>query len=129
MTSIDLNVNGKTTTLTTPEAMARTIYRERAQLLALLAAMFGPEFSHIGNADPQEPDWPVLTLELPSGQASWHIAPDDVELFSHVRPTTDADQAWDGHSTEEKYRRVAKLADAMTRGHRAVRRALDETED
>lgn len=104
-------------------------YRERAQLLALLAATFGPEFAHISESDPGAPGWPVLTLELPSGQVSWHIAPDDVELFSHVRPTTEADRAWDGHSTGEKYRRVAKLAKAMTRGHRAVRRALDETED
>lgn len=115
MTSIDITAGGKTTTLTTPEAMAREIYRERAHLLALLAAVAMTDGLpvHIGNADPQEPDWPVLTFELPTGQASWHIAPDDVELFRHVRATTDADRPWDGHSTAEKYERVRALVGAL----------------
>lgn len=126
MTSISIAAGGETTTLTTPEAMARTIYRERAHLLALLAAFFGPGVAHIGNADPQEPDWPVLTLELPTGQASWHIAPDDVELFGHVRATTLGDRPWDGHSTDAKYGRVAHLARALGAGHDAVVAVLSE---
>lgn len=75
-------------------------YRERAQLLALLAAIYP---SHM-QPDPAEPDWPVLYLALTTGQATWHIAPDDLELFGHVR--RDLREAWDGHTTEEKYRRV-----------------------
>lgn len=105
------------------------LYRERAHLLALLTGVLGPEVSHIGDTDPEAEGWPVLTLELPTGQASWHIAPEDLELFQHVRPTTEADRPWDGHSTEEKYQRTDRLARAMNRGHRAVRRALDEPED
>lgn len=42
--------------------------------------------------DPTEPEWPVAFFQLPTGQASWHLPQFQVE--------------WDGHSTEEKYRRV-----------------------
>lgn len=42
--------------------------------------------------DPREPDWPVAFVELPTGQISFH-------LRQHRR-------MWDGHTTEEKYKRV-----------------------
>lgn len=118
MTSIDLTVNGETTTLTTPEAMTRVVYRERAHLLALLAAVAmsdgrGEPMVHIGETDPETPGWTVLTFEFPTGQASWHIAPDDVELFRHVRPTTEEDRPWDGHSTDTKYERIRSLIGAL----------------
>lgn len=42
--------------------------------------------------DPAEPEWPVLLIQLPTGQVSFHIPqfPDP----------------WDGHDTAEKWRRV-----------------------
>jgi hypothetical protein len=42
--------------------------------------------------DPQEPEWPVVFIELPTGQVSWHVA-------AHHLP-------WDGHDTPTKYERV-----------------------
>lgn len=42
--------------------------------------------------DPKEPEWPVVFISLPTGQASWHIPQYPKE--------------WDGHSTEDKYTRV-----------------------
>jgi hypothetical protein len=42
--------------------------------------------------DPEEPDWPVAYIELPTGQVSWHMP-------QHPVP-------FDGHDTEEKYRRI-----------------------
>lgn len=42
--------------------------------------------------DPNEPEWPVVFIELPTGQVSWHLP-------QHPTP-------YDGHTTEEKYRRV-----------------------
>lgn len=44
--------------------------------------------------DADEPRWPVVYLELPSGQVSWHV-PEHVNL-------------WDGHSSAKKYRRIQK---------------------
>lgn len=87
-----------------PDPALSAAYRERAQLLALLATVYP---SHM-QPDPTEPDWPVLYLGLPTGQATWHIAPDDVPLFGHVR--RDITEPWDGHTTDEKYERVAAAA-------------------
>lgn len=88
-------------------------YRERAQLVALLAGLYP---SHIGYTDPAEPDWAVLIVELPTGQASWHIAPGDMPLFAHVQPTTRICRGWDGHTTEEKYERIQALVLAIESG-------------
>lgn len=42
--------------------------------------------------DPEEPDWPAVYIELPTGQVSWHMP-------AHPTP-------YDGHSTPEKYARI-----------------------
>lgn len=86
------------------------VYRERAYLLALLATHYP---AHL-QPDPAEPDWPVLHLQLPTGQCTWHIGEADLDLFTHVR--TDRHEAWDGHSTEEKHRRIAGLT-RLRAGH------------
>ena len=89
-----------------PAAALDAAYRERAHLLALLAAW---QPAHIGHTDPAASDWAVLTVELPTGQACWHIAPADMDLFAHVQPKPRHARGWDGHSTEEKYARVRQL--------------------
>lgn len=83
------------------------IYRERAHLVAHLAALYP---SCIGFSDPNEPEWAVVTISLPTGQVTWHVAPNDMDLFGHVRK--DLAAAWDGHSTEEKYERLDKATRA-----------------
>lgn len=45
--------------------------------------------------DPRVPDWPVAYIELPTGQVSWHMP-------AHPNP-------YDGHSTAEKYARIAEF--------------------
>lgn len=42
--------------------------------------------------DPKEPEWPVVFLELPTGQVSWHVEQHAVD--------------WDNHTLEEKYARI-----------------------
>jgi hypothetical protein len=96
-----------------PAGALDAAYRERAHLVALLAAW---QTSHIGRTDPTAPDWSVVTIELPTGQACWHIADDDLDLFRHVRPTPRNAPGWDGHSTEEKYRRVDEFAAQLAEG-------------
>jgi hypothetical protein len=46
--------------------------------------------------DPADPEWPVVYIELPTGQVSWHMP-------QHPAP-------WDGHDTAEKYRRCREYA-------------------
>lgn len=53
--------------------------------------------------DPAEPEWPVAFIELPVvGQISWHLPQHPVE--------------WDGHDTEEKWRRIEAFAATWPKG-------------
>ncbi|MHA1168738.1 MAG: hypothetical protein ACTSRU_13000 [Candidatus Hodarchaeales archaeon] len=45
--------------------------------------------------DPDEPEWPVVYIELPTGQISWHCIQYEAD--------------YDGHSTEEKYERIGRF--------------------
>lgn len=81
-------------------------YRERAHLIALLAAMFPAAWTiDPDNIDPDNA-WPIVYIQLPTGQCSWHIAHEDwTELFVNL----DLDyggMTWDGHTTEQKYQRI-----------------------
>jgi len=101
------------------EAERDAAYRERAQLLALLAAHYPAVLAPA--PDVEEPGWQILYLDLAGRQCSWHIAPADAAVVATV-PQVDADDpraAWDGHSTEEKYRRIAERIGEMWR-QRAV---------
>lgn len=80
------------------------IYRERAHLVAHLASLYP---STIGLTDPNEPDWPVVTIDTLEGQMTWHVSVDDLDLFEHVERSLDPE--WDGHTTEEKYERLRAL--------------------
>jgi hypothetical protein len=96
-----------TTALAEAEASRDSAYRERAHLIALLTALYP---SHIGYTDPSAPDWAVIIIEAPTGQLSWHIAPDDMDLFSHVQDTNRIIcRGWDGHTTDQKYERIRAL--------------------
>jgi hypothetical protein len=79
-------------------------YRERAHLVAHLAACHPAQWADEGS------DWPIVYVQTPAGQMSWHIARTDQDLFEHVRPIGDGTAPqWDGHTTEVKYARLAEL--------------------
>lgn len=80
------------------------VYRERAHLVALLAALYPASWQ----PDPNEGNWPVVYIQLPTGQASWHISPKDWHLFDGT--ARDDTTIWDGHTTAEKYERIARHA-------------------
>jgi hypothetical protein len=85
-------------------------YRERAHLVALLAAMTdGAVITYAPDTD--EPGWQIVYLTIGDRQCSWHIAPRDAELFAHVERVgaLDVRALWDGHTTEEKYAGIAAL--------------------
>jgi hypothetical protein len=92
------------------EAERDGAYRERAQLLALLATHYPAVLAPAPDVD--EEGWQILYLDLPTGQASWHIAPRDGDLLGHlaVAPADDPRAQWDGHTTAEKYGRIARHA-------------------
>lgn len=52
-------------------------------------------------------DWmTIVYIDLPTGQASWHIHDSELPLVDGLPPYQ---RAWDGHTTPEKYARVDKL--------------------
>lgn len=87
------------------EAKRNAAYRERDQLVAALSKQFDAHLArHSGE---WEDDWRnIVCIHLPTGQATWHIHDSELPLFAHLACT---DDHWDGHSTEEKYRRVNAL--------------------
>lgn len=84
-----------------------TLYRERAHLAALVSRMYPSEWCE--DTDNGE-DWKILYVHTPTGQVSWHIASIDWDLFDHVKRSEHAgNDLWDGHDTDEKYRRIGML--------------------
>jgi hypothetical protein len=83
-------------------------YRERAHLVALLAALTDDAVITYA-PDTDEPGWQIVYLTLGGRQCSWHIAPRDAALFAHVERVgaLDVRALWDGHTTEEKYAHIA----------------------
>lgn len=92
------------------------VYRERARLVAALARLYP---ASLERADPSPGfEW-VVYVDLPTGQASWHVSDDDLDLFDGT--PRGQGRKWDGHDDAEKHRRV----DALGRGD-AVAARVDE---
>lgn len=69
-------------------------YEVRNKLIYALLGLAAADGLPCGvRQDPQEPKWPVVYIELPTGQVSWHVPQHSKE--------------WDQHTKDEKYERVA----------------------
>lgn len=88
-------------------------YKERNYLVSLVAKMaiaLGGK-AGLGKHDPNDNDWDVdwrtiVFIDIPSvGQCSWHVHDSEVGLFNFL---DEYDEKWDGHSTEDKYNRIAQ---------------------
>lgn len=85
--------------------------RNRAVIaLARLAKKVGWKVG-VGQHDPTDAEWDpewrtILFVDGPVGQLSWHLHDRDIPLLAGL-PTYDL--PWDGHSTAEKYERLARL--------------------
>lgn len=85
-------------------------YRERNALVAALLRVGGYPAEVVMAPDTE--GWWIVYAETPAGQVSWHISPDDMDLFRDwpvafgSRPSP-----WDGHTTDEKYARLAALSE------------------
>ena len=82
------------------------VYFERNQLVAALARMY-PSGVRKTEIEGWDAEWHTCVfIDLPTGQASWHFHDRDVWLLEGLPVYT---KPWDGHTTGEKYRRVAGL--------------------
>lgn len=90
-------------------------YRERNQLVALLARLYPSGIAQTP-IEGWDPAWHgCVYIDLPTGQASWHFHTSEAHLFADLPPYAGS---WDGHTTEEKYRRVAALGSGSRADHR-----------
>lgn len=87
------------------ERQLHAVYAERAQLVAALSKLFPASLEE----DEKAPGWPVCIIDLPTGQVSWHVTAADAAMFFGHLPAH-AGRVWDGHSTPEKYARLAALS-------------------
>lgn len=81
-------------------------YWERNRLVAILSRLYPS-----GRSVTAIPDWDAewhncIYIELPTGQVSWHIHDNEMVQFASLPEYA---SPWDGHSTDEKYRRLLLL--------------------
>ena len=83
-------------------------YHERDMLVAALSKCFPSYLARHSDEDKNwDNDWRwIVYIELPTGQASWHIHDSERELFNHLQVQ---ENKWDGHNTERKCQRLAAL--------------------
>lgn len=84
-------------------------YSERNKLVAALSKLFPASLErHDENDKTWEDDWRwIVFINLPTGQVSWHIHDSELNQFSHLHRI--CGRVWDGHTTKEKYDRLAAL--------------------
>lgn len=84
-------------------------YSERNKVVAALSKIF-PAWLETHPAEDKEwaEHWrTIVFIDSPVGQLSWHIHFSEVEIFNHLNHREG--NSWDGHTTEEKYERLANL--------------------
>ncbi len=88
-------------------------YLERNQVVATLAKCFPSGIARTA-IDGWDEEWHgCVYIDLPTGQVSWHYHDSQAHLFAGLPPYN---RAWDGHSTEEKYQRLAALTPQAGKG-------------
>jgi hypothetical protein len=88
-------------------------YRERNAVVAALIRTNGWPAWVI--PAPDADGWFIVYAESDEGQVSWHIGPDDIDLFSWLPTEPRAGwDGWDRHTNEQKYERVASLRAALS---------------
>jgi len=78
-------------------------YLERNMLVALLASLYPSGRARTAITGWNEEWHGCVYIDFPWGQASWHFHDSHAHLFAHL---PEYSGAWDGHTTEEKYRRI-----------------------
>lgn len=84
-------------------------YGERNALVVALSKLFPASLERHPAEEEWDDDWRwIVFIDLPTGQATWHIHDIELPYFAHL--ARDTGRKWDGHSTPEKYARLAALS-------------------
>lgn len=88
-------------------------YEERNRVVAALSKVFPAVRTRTHIVD-WDSEWHgCVYLSLPTGQASWHYHDRHAWMFEHLPFVEHVE--WDGHSTSEKYERLAALTPVSLR--------------
>jgi hypothetical protein len=92
-----------------------SVYYERNLLVSALSKVYPSWITW--DMDAEEGWEHVITIEGPTGQMSWHIPEDFItsEGLPVVHMCYGTHIEYDGHSTDEKYRRLLDLPDQIDR--------------
>lgn len=90
------------------EKVKNGAYSERNKMVAALSKIFPASLERHDGAE-WEDDWRwVVFMDLPTGQVSWHLHDSEIPQFAHL--PRQVGRKWDGHSTDEKYARLAAIS-------------------
>ena len=94
------------------------VYSERNKLVAALTHFLPAHLMPHPNTDVSwDPEWRwIVCVDGPTGQMTWHIHDSELPMFDHLGRASV--NTWDGHTTEEKYERLAELTRRPTRAGR-----------
>lgn len=86
-------------------------YLERNKVVAALAKCFPSGVARTAIEGWHEEWHGCVYIDLPTGQVSWHYHDSHASLFEDLPAYSGT---WDGHSTEEKYARLAALKEEQS---------------
>ncbi|MFI1386658.1 hypothetical protein [Embleya sp. NPDC020886] len=101
------------------ETALRPVYRERAELVAELAARWP---AVLVNPAPDLPAYAIVHIHTAAGSITRHIHRDDLDLLAHVRRVGPGHPLaqWDGHTSAEGYARLRALRTAPSDAPRPI---------
>lgn len=89
------------------ELVKNLAYGERNKLVAALSKLFPSSIERHPDNEVWEADWRwIVFIDLPTGQITYHIHDSELVNYNHLHTEG---RKWDGHSTDEKYKRIAAL--------------------
>ena len=77
----------------------------------LAVQIFAVMARHIGynvGVKNRNDEWPILYVDLPTGQVSWHIPKEEIAAYF-----PDYSDEWDGHNVNEKRNRLMRFLEAQ----------------
>lgn len=91
------------------EAEKNGAYTERNQLVAALSKLLPARLErHQKEDEDWEDDWRwIVFIDASAGQMSWHIHDSELPNFDHLN--RESGNSWDGHTVEEKYKRLGAI--------------------
>lgn len=82
------------------------VYAERNKLVCALSKLWPAHLAqHPASDTSWDPNWRnIVCIHSPVGQLCWHIMDSELPMFEHLALKAND---WDGHTTEQKYERLA----------------------